>query len=161
MRSRQTAQFQQPRPGICAVPHSADGSSIAGPCIAGPAIAYESLDQRGNAMEHAARLRPTLVGEAGRFAASAEQPGKVIELEAVSVRYGLGRSATTALDETTLRLAWIILGTSMLIGIPSGIASRISSSQSSPSPGYRRSCRASCNISCSGGISALASQSCT
>jgi NitT/TauT family transport system ATP-binding protein len=33
---------------------------------------------------------------------SAEQPGKVIELEAVSVRFGQGVSATTALGETTL-----------------------------------------------------------
>src|ERR1700692_1876762 len=92
MRSREAAQRQQLSPGLCAVPHS----------LGGPSIAYESLDQRGHAMNHAARSRPKLVGEAGGLAASAEQSGKVIELEAVSGRYGLGRSATTALDETTL-----------------------------------------------------------
>jgi NitT/TauT family transport system ATP-binding protein len=53
-------------------------------------------------MNYAARSGPKLVVEVGPLAASAEQPGKVIELEAVFVRYGLGRSATTALDETTL-----------------------------------------------------------
>ena len=53
-------------------------------------------------MNSAARSGPKLVGEADRVPVSSEQPGKVIELEAVSVRYGGGRSATTALGETTL-----------------------------------------------------------
>jgi len=43
-----------------------------------------------------------LPGDTDRPDISAEQPGKVVELEAVSVRFGQGVSATTALGETTL-----------------------------------------------------------
>jgi NitT/TauT family transport system ATP-binding protein len=53
-------------------------------------------------MDHPAQSGLKFVVEAGRSATSAEQPGKVIELEAVSVRFGQGPSSTTALDETTL-----------------------------------------------------------
>jgi NitT/TauT family transport system ATP-binding protein len=53
-------------------------------------------------MDHPAQSVSNFVFEAGRSATFAEQPGKVIELEAVSVRFGQGQSGTTALDETTL-----------------------------------------------------------
>jgi NitT/TauT family transport system ATP-binding protein len=53
-------------------------------------------------MNYVARSGPKLVDGPDPVPASAEQPGKVIELEGVSVRYGGGKSATTALDETTL-----------------------------------------------------------
>jgi NitT/TauT family transport system ATP-binding protein len=92
MRSREAARRQQFRPGLYAAPHAAGG----------PSIAWESLDQRGNAMNYVARSGPKLVDGPDPVPASAEQPGKVIELEGVSVRYGGGKSATTALDETTL-----------------------------------------------------------
>ncbi len=72
MRSREAAQFKQRRPGIRAGTRSAAGLSntdlatTAGPSTAGPSIAYESLDQRGHAMNNAARSGPKLVGEADR-----------------------------------------------------------------------------------------------
>lgn len=52
-------------------------------------------------MDCAAQFGLKLVDEADWAAASAEHPGKVIELEAVRVRFGLGRSAMAALDEIT------------------------------------------------------------
>ncbi len=53
-------------------------------------------------MDQSVQSESKFAVEAGRSATSAEQPSKVIELEAVSVRFGQGRSGTTALGETTL-----------------------------------------------------------
>jgi NitT/TauT family transport system ATP-binding protein len=89
MHSRQAVQFQHPRRGIRLVQRYADG----------PSLASASLDLQGNAMHHAVLPGSKVVAEA---ATSAEQAAKVIELEAVSVRFGQGQSATIALDETTL-----------------------------------------------------------
>jgi NitT/TauT family transport system ATP-binding protein len=88
MYSRKAVQRQHRRSGIRPAGHRLAGSAQPG--------------QRETTMDQPAAAGGGFGREIGRRIASAEPPSKVIELETVSVRFGQGQSATTALDETTL-----------------------------------------------------------
>jgi NitT/TauT family transport system ATP-binding protein len=92
MPSRKAVQRRYRRPGPRLAHHFA----------ARPSVAGAGLDTPANAMDDSARSAAGSAVEADRPASSSEPPVKVIELEAVSVRFGQGRSAQPALDETTL-----------------------------------------------------------
>jgi NitT/TauT family transport system ATP-binding protein len=93
MHSRKAIQRQHRRSGI-----GPAGLRPVGPLV-GPA---RPGDQETQIDQPAAQPESCAGSEAGQRVTPAGPPGKVIELEAVSVRFGQGRSATTALDETTL-----------------------------------------------------------